>query len=637
MAHESVLVVEDDVIIARAIQDTLADFGYSVPALVSSGEAAIERAGVAHPDLILMDIRLAGEMDGVEAAERIKSLYDIPVVYMTAYADEKLLSRAKLTEPYGYLIKPFQNKDLHATVEMACYKHRMDKRLRESEERYRAVVTQALDGILLFEPLTGLIQESNPSLQSMLGYSGEEIRKLGIKDLMGSDFEGLERDIEHILTHKYLVLGERQYRRKDGSLIDVFVSASLIDGGHDNISLVIHDLTDRKKAEAELLKVKKLEAIGLLVGGIAHDFNNLLSVVLGNVNMAQLEVESESTVHKLLDDAAAAVLKARDLTNRFITFSEGGAPQKKLVSIPQMITEICGLALSGSNVKCDYFFGEDLWQVEIDQTQMNRVIYNITANAREAMPEGGTIDIWAANFEVDPKDKASLAMEEGKYVRISIKDHGSGVPAANLEKIFDPYFSTKDRGSQKGMGLGLTTAHSIVSKHNGYIHAESEVGVGTVLHVYLPASTKEIEKTIGSQRMDTPWDPSPAKVRVLLMDDEEMMRIMARKMLHRMGYEDVEMAVDGAEAIERFTRAKESGNPFDLVILDLTVRGGMGGKEVIRELIKIDPAVRAIVSSGYSTDPVMAHFREYGFQGALAKPYEMRELSEVLGKACSIA
>jgi CheY-like chemotaxis protein/anti-sigma regulatory factor (Ser/Thr protein kinase) len=370
--------------------------------------------------------------------------------------------------------------------------------------------------------------------------------------------------------------------------------------------------------EEELLRTEKLESIGILAGGIAHDFNNLLTAILGNISLVRLCVDPEDDIYERMVEAEEASLRAKDLTQQLLTFSKGGAPVKKIVSISELVRESAIFALRGSDVKCDFSVPDDLWAVEVDEGQISQAIQNLIINADQAMPEGGTIHASCKNVTICEDDIKIL--KDGRYVMISIKDHGVGIPEENLEKIFDPYFTTKERGS----GLGLATTYSIIKKNGGHITVESEVGVETTFHIYLPASKKRpIKKEKRGKRADI------IKGKILVMDDEEMVRLVARTMLKRIGYE-VESANDGAEAIELYKKAKELGQPFDAVIMDLTVPGGMGGKEAIKKILDVDPEVKAIVSSGYFNDPVMADFKRYGFCGVVAKPYTIRELSEVL-------
>ena len=389
----------------------------------------------------------------------------------------------------------------------------------------------------------------------------------------------------------------------------------------------------RKRLEAKLGQAQKMEAIGTFAGGIAHDFNNLLGAIIGNIELAQLDLDDNAMSFSLLKEAFKAASQAADLTRKFITFSAGGHPVKAITAVSSLITDSVSLSLSGSNVKVEYGLPDDLWEVEVDQEQMKQALSSIIVNAREAMPGGGTITVTAENIEMSPlKDTPDTTDEEARFVEVVISDQGMGIPSENLNKIFDPYFSTKQRGSDKGMGTGLSIAFSIINRHRGCIRVKSQEGIGTAFHVRLPAcqARRNLEE---AAPFAVPCVHPGTKVRLLLLEDEAVVAEMTIHMLHHLGYEDVEHARDGAEAVERFTRAQESGVPFDLVILDLTVKGGIGGKETIKRLKDINPGIRAIVISGYSSDPVMSEFANYGFCGSLRKPYGTRDLKAALEAA----
>jgi two-component system, cell cycle sensor histidine kinase and response regulator CckA len=391
---------------------------------------------------------------------------------------------------------------------------------------------------------------------------------------------------------------------------------------------VVRDLTDRKRFESQLKQAQKMEAIGTLAGRIAHDYNNLLSIIVGNLQLARQDAEPGSDQAAFLDEAGKAARKMGRLTHELMSLSRGGAPIKKLGSVNALVRAAATGLPKDSGISLNQFISPDLWPVPHDANKIEAVFRNVVQNAIEAMPEGGPLTIRAENLRVQDDDVVSgLSVRPGDYVRISIQDEGRGIPKENLARIFDPYFSTKPMGVQKGMGLGLAMAHAIIQKHGGHITVNSTLGVGTKVSIYLPAARKEAPK---EERKEVELT-TETRFRVLLMDDEEMLRKLGKQMLNRLGYH-AESVKDGVEAIEIYTDRLKSDQPFDAVILDLTVKGGMEGEQTIQELCKIDPDVKAIVSSGYFNDPVMANFEDYGFMGSMAKPYEMKDVKTVLEK-----
>jgi CheY-like chemotaxis protein len=361
----------------------------------------------------------------------------------------------------------------------------------------------------------------------------------------------------------------------------------------------------------------------VLAGGIAHDFNNLLSGLFGYIDLARECVEKGSTASEYLDKAFSVFGRAKDLTGQLLTFAKGGAPAKKTTSLASLLRDTIHFALSGSSVKSHFEIEKDLWPCDVDENQIGQVVDNIVINARDAMPMGGTITVTAEN--VPPGGTLPAVLGPGNYVRIGIRDQGTGIAPEHLSRIFDPFFTTK----QKGSGLGLATSYSIVKRHDGAIKAESELGKGATFFVYLPASKELFAQGVlnagnAAQHTGRGW--------VLVMDDEAFICDIAASMLQNMGY-SVETTVHGRDAIDKFNKARDAGNPFDLVILDLTIPGGMGGKQTKDELRKIAPAVKIMASSGYSDDPIMAHPRKNGFDGSVRKPYDKTELANAIRMA----
>jgi len=388
-----------------------------------------------------------------------------------------------------------------------------------------------------------------------------------------------------------------------------------IDGGIIGVVLVFRDVTRRDFIEKELNKMQQLESLGVLAGGIAHDFNNILSSILGNVSLAKLETMTKEERLQCINDAEKAAIQARHLTSQLLTFSRGGMPVRETAEIKDIITDSVNFSLSGSNVKCQYEFSDNLWHGVVDKAQISQVIQNLVINAKQSMPGGGLLHIQVENLSLPEQNEFHLYA--GDYLKISIRDQGEGIPRDLQARIFDPYFSTK----KKGHGLGLSVVYSVVTKHDGYVTVDSEPGKGTMFTIYLPATK---DRLVEKKQEDAAACFQSGKI--LFMDDEEGVRRVAEKMLRSLGCE-VKSAADGAEVLREYSEAMKNEVPYDLVIMDVTVPGGMGGKEAIEKLKEINPHVKAIVSSGYSNDPVMAEYRKYGFRAVIVKPYRLDELS----------
>jgi len=383
--------------------------------------------------------------------------------------------------------------------------------------------------------------------------------------------------------------------------------------------LVLRDISEKRRMEEDIIKKQKLDSLGLLAGGIAHDFNNILAVIVTQVAVAKITGRLDASLQAILDDIEAEALRARTLTQQLMTFSKGGAPVKKLESLKEVIVESSRFVLHGSNVLCAFSIPDDLWAVEVDEGQINQVIQNMVLNAQQAMPQGGKVDITANNvFLKSPFQN----LPAGAYVRLDIADSGEGIAPDIQDKIFDPYFTTKSKGN----GLGLAIVFSVVKRHGGMVCVESSPGRGALFSVYLPACQDVVMSPAADQK--DVLVPSGHK-KILLMDDEDALRNSMASLLSNYGF-DVHAVAHGEDAIQKFQKEKIARQPFDLVILDLTIKGGWGGKETVGKLRDISRDVKIIAASGYSQDPVLAHYREYGFDGIVVKPFTVAELMHAM-------
>ncbi len=414
--------------------------------------------------------------------------------------------------------------------------------------------------------------------------------------------------------HKTLKTREGYEKKISYSAAPIIDKENIIIG----VVLVFRDITNQLKIMEELEKTSRLESLGILAGGIAHDFNNLLTAILGNISISKMYQIKDNNILEVLSSAEKAAIRAKGLTQQLLTFSKGGIPIKKVTSISDLMKESISFALGGSKSSFDCSISDNLWEVEIDEGQISQVINNLIINADQSMINGGLIEVTLENIILDKN--SNIPLEKGKYIKISIKDHGSGISKKKIQKIFDPFYTDK----LSGTGLGLSIAYSIINKHNGFIDVESKVNCGSTFYLYLPAF-KKIKKITGKRKTTYIL----GKGKILLMDDETILLEAISTIIKNFGYE-VESANNGSKAIKKYLKAMKSGKPFDIVILDLTIPGGMGGKKTMEKLLEINPDIKAIVSSGYSTDPVMANHTAYGFCGVLAKPYDVNDLNILL-------
>jgi PAS domain S-box-containing protein len=540
----------------------------------------------------------------------------------------------------------------------------------DSEEQlklYRLLVEHSL-GLMCIHDLHGVLLSINPAAAESLGYTPQECLGRSVRDLLTPLVQHLFDDYLQRIQINYTDGGLMRLRAKDGTeriwyyrniLVDepeglprvlghamdvtervrveraLKEAQSALQKAHDELAARVADRTaelqraneelraemeQRKQVEEKLLRARKLESLGVLAGGIAHDFNNFLTVVIGNIAMAKAQLQAADPVNDLLEQTAKACQRAVLLASQLLTFGRGGAPVRRPASLVPVVNDAVDLTRAGAPVSIELDVADDLWPADIDADQIGHALYNVLLNARQAMPVGGKIEVRVQNVV---SDTDSLPLASNRHVKISVRDYGCGIAADVLARIFDPYFTTKQGGS----GLGLATAHAIVTKHGGHISVQSRVGVGTTFSIYLPAcdevQTPEPSEPTGQQLLRS------GSGRILVMDDEEAVRDVLARTLGRLGYE-VAGARHGVEAIALYQEAKAAGRAFDAVLVDLTVPGGMGGKEVADQLRQIDRSVTLIASSGYSDAPVMSEFRRYGFDDVIPKPWTPNQLSEVL-------
>ena len=498
------------------------------------------------------------------------------------------------------------------------------RKLMHSQQRYRSILENSADGICLVDR-HGNFVDANPVSYNRLGYSRAEYLSMNVAHIETEPVPGSFEDFfDHLELNKRVHL-EGKLKRKDGTLLPVDIRLRKFQAEDQQMLVVTTtDISERKQAEDERLRASKLESIGLLAGGIAHDFNNLLGIILGHVDLAAHRMEVGHPALTSLDKARTALMRSTDLTKQLLTFSRGGEPVRKVHDIRAVIQEAADFSSHGSNIDIQFNCQCANTLAYIDKGQISQVIQNLVINARQAMPEGGELLVTGSNIIVD-ETQAVADLPHGKYIKVQFADNGSGIPQAISASLFDPYCTTK----QAGNGLGLAITYSILKKHGGHITAENKPDGGACFTIYLPEASDQSSKCAETS---SDHHEQLIQARVLIMDDDAMIREVAHAMLEDAGCEITE-AQEGEMAVRLYREAAEKGDKFDLVIMDLTVINGMGGKKAMQLIRQFDPTAKALVSSGYSNDPVMANYSENGFCGAVSKPYTQQELESAVREA----
>ena len=500
-------------------------------------------------------------------------------------------------------------------------------KLTEESGRLQVTLRSIGDGVITTDT-KGRIVLINRVAETLTGWTSEQASGRDLTEVLniisGETRQPIKNPMEKVLSSREINSLESNtvLISKDGRERNIDDSGAPIkdyDGNIIGVIFVLRDITDQLRTEQELLKIRKLESVGVLAGGIAHDFNNILSAILGNIDLSLMQPGVPDRSKELLQKAVKASYRAGDLTLQLLTFAKGGEPIKETASLVEVIKDSADFVLRGDKVTCHYSFPEDIWLVEIDRGQISQVVQNIILNASNAMPDGGKIEVSCENVDTN-RHTGPAVLKEGEYVKMTIRDTGVGIPAKVLGKIFDPYFSTK----QEGSGLGLSITHSIVKNHGGHITVDSSPGVGTSFEVYLPAFKRGLLKIEELEESDS----GMSELRILVMDDDEQFRDVVRIMLETMGHTVI--LAQGSEEAVQFYKEAMGNSPIDLTIMDLTIPGGTGGKETVKEILAINPQAKVIVSSGYSNDPVMSNYQEYGFCSAIAKPFQFMEMKRLI-------
>lgn len=646
----SILVVEDENIVAKDVVNRLKNLGYTVTGTVPSGEEAVRAALLNPPDLVMMDIMLRGNMDGIEAARRILQNVDIPVVYLTAYADERTLARAKVTEAFGYLLKPFEERELHITIEMALFKHQMERKLRDSEQWLSAILQSIADAVIATDT-AGHIRLLNTVAATLTGWTQAEAEGKLLTEVVNVTDEQARARIAHALlerpgnggnngatTRTTLIARNGREISIEENLAPIRNAA----GETTGVVLVFRDVTEREKLEEQLRQAQKMESIGTLSSSIAHDFNNVLNNILGFASQLKKNIQDETKVRRYIDTIEKSANRGADLSSQLLSFARTG----RRANVPTNLYQIIGEVIASCRetfpaaVKLESRVAPDLLPALGDHGGLYQVLLNLCVNARDAIiarPDGtGILTIEAHNAAIGKDVNARLFAGPGnRCVEVKVSDTGTGIPESIRGKIFDPFFTTKDRG--QGTGLGLSIVYNIVRSHQGTIMLESQEGVGTTFKILLPALQEEPpEAPSEGPHVEGAVTGAARKQSILLVDDESTMQELGRELLEEQGY-NVTVATNGLEALEIY---RERHNSIDLVVLDLLMPG-MDGGETYTEMKKINNNVKAFFCTGFVTDQIIAGLLQEQKLQAISKPFRpsdfLKKVREVMSSEAPVA
>ncbi len=617
MSKVQILVVEDEGLVARDIQGTLLNLGYAVPEIACSGEDAVQKVEENKPDLVLMDIVLQGEMDGISAAREIYSRFNVPVVYLTAHASEEVLKKAKATEPFGYIVKPFEERELKSVIEIALHKAEMERELVGNRDWFLTTLRSISDAVIATD-MENCVKFMNRGAEDLTGWGQEEALGKQLKDI----FRILDKQT-----------GQKILMARDGTERNVDYQDSPIHDKENNVIgnvLVFLDNTERvraeerqRKLEEQIQYMQKLESLGVLASGVAHDFNNLLLGIMANAGMALMTLPPESPARCRIEQIETVARRAAELTNQMLTYSGKGKFDMEAVDLSQLAGEMAEFlkAVISKKAVLDYDLADRLPPVKGDATQLRQVIMNLILNASEALDgKNGVISVRTGIMNADSAYLSETIMDgempEGFYVYAEVSDTGCGMDMETKKKIFDPFFTTK----LTGRGLGLATALGIVRGHNGILKVSSEPGQGTTFRVMFPSAEKPKSKTPGKPERLSDWTGSGT---ILVVDDEEAIQDIVRQILERFGF-TVLTASDGVEGLEVFSKHADE---ITAVLLDVTMPR-MSGEEAFREIRKVKPDACVILSSGYTEQVASSRFGGEGISGFIKKPYGPFELIE---------
>ena len=614
---KQILVVEDEGLIAEDVRRRLERLGYAVPDVAASGREALRLARANVLDLVLMDIHLQGDMDGIATAKAMWEELRLPVIYMTAHADEETVSRATATGPLAYILKPVSDLSLRSTVQIALYRHEMEDRVHASEAWLEATLRNVVDGILATGP-SGEVLFLNAAAEQLTGWSGAEAKGRTLLDVLQLHEES--GDDTRAIWPLDLRAGERRYyrlasRANGGTPVEVCCAENRAEAKRLGSILVLRDIRAQREMEGRMIQSQRMEAIANMAGGLAHDFNNLLMVVLGYADELAKDLPNAKDRERAMAIKQAATV-ASSISRQLLTLSRREVSKTELIELDGVIAEMEPLLAQslGSGCKLVLELGSSAALVRADRNRFKQVFLNLAMNARDAMKERGELRISTSRIEIGAANPHWPNCRAGRYLRIRVQDSGQGMDDATLPRIFEPFFTTTQPGS--GTGLGLAVVHAIITQSEGYIMAASEVGKGTSFEILLPRAEKSQKAT------DPPKAAGMAAgaPRVLVVDDEDGVRRLMHGCLKREGYEMLE-ARDAEEA-ERIARA--CPGPIHLLVTDVAMPG-MSGPQLAARLKPLRPEMKTLFVTGSGSD--MLDRAGLSPEELLAKPFQVPELT----------